>query len=134
MEHFQTVSESSFFGVNQCEPADQAALFIFNGASPGKDLLSRVASCFECCSVQKSTFIAEEGLMVRSTIATLQMRSGETFSHFLFCRQRTFLSFLENTAYLKRTLFSMRHFATKQRYYLSETSCQLSQDTADFCM
>ena len=75
MEHSQqTVSESSIFGANQLEPADQAALFIFNGASPGKDLLSRVAGCFECSSVQKSAFIAEEGLMVRSTIASLQLR------------------------------------------------------------
>jgi hypothetical protein len=47
----------------------QAALHIFNGISPGKDHLSKVANCFECSSIPKSTFIAEEGCQVCSTFA-----------------------------------------------------------------
>ena len=65
MNYSQSESQSSVMESNQQDPAVQAALFICNnGVSLGKDHLSKVASCFECTTIPKSTFIAEEGLIV----------------------------------------------------------------------
>jgi hypothetical protein len=66
MNHSYQNLEASNIDSAQLEHDVQAALFIFNGITPGKDHLSRVASCFECSSIPKSTFISEEGCQVGS--------------------------------------------------------------------
>jgi hypothetical protein len=64
LTHSPTLSQPSIPEAFQHDHAVQAALFILNGFAAGKDTISRIASCFECSSITKSTFIAEEGLAV----------------------------------------------------------------------
>jgi hypothetical protein len=58
------ILEGSAIQADSTNHSAQAALFIFNGMAPGQEALNRVASCFECSNIPKSSFIAEEGLMV----------------------------------------------------------------------
>ena len=74
----------------ELEPAVQAALFILNGVAPGKDYLSRVASCFECSNVPKSTFVAEEGLEV-CRLHGFTLPDHRVLTRVSFIRQRMFL-------------------------------------------
>jgi hypothetical protein len=75
MNHSHQNQEAPIIDLAQPEHGIQAALFIFNGIKPGKDHLSRVAGCFECSSVPKSTFISEEGCQVSFVLPSLTLLS-----------------------------------------------------------
>lgn len=98
MNYFHPISES-LSESTQLEPTVQAALFILNGVSPGKDHLSRIASCFECSSVPKSTFIAEEGLMVRFSLLFIAIDLASKFSIFFYQASHVFVIFGEHSTY-----------------------------------